>query len=149
MRLFLSLCILVIAFPPLLVAGDYVVTVNGSSREIDLDQEVMLQLSDGTELRLVLQQNEYLRFKGDLFNFEHKNTYKPNRVALDDGIYQTTLFTPLGTTILVQEYLHIDPTSLVDLLLRELTKEEVEYGYKYQEKKVRRNAGGMTLMGKW
>lgn len=79
-----------------LIAADYIITINGISKEIDLDQNVMLELSDGTPLKLTLNQNEYLRFKGDLFSFEHASKYRANRTGLDDGIFQTTLFTPLG-----------------------------------------------------
>ncbi len=129
-------------------AEDYVITINGISKEIGLDKETTLILPDGTSLNLTLHQKEYLLFTGDFFSFEHKNEYKPNRNDLGDGVFQTMIATPLGTGILVQEYMQMNPTHLVDLMLNELTKEEVDYGYKYSEEKVSKKVGDVTFIGK-
>jgi len=139
--------LLIISFSPLR-AEDYIITINGTSKEIGLDQETTLVLLDGTSLKLILQQKEYLRFNGDLFSFEHKSKYKPNRNDLGDGVFQTMIFTPLGTGVLVQEYIQMNPINLVDMMLNELTKEEVEYGYKYSEKAVTKKAGDIRFNGK-
>lgn len=129
-------------------AEDYVITINGISKEIGLDKETTLILPDGTSLNLTLHQKEYLLFTGDFFSFEHKNEYKPNRNDLGDGVFQTMIATPLGTGILVQEYMQMNPTHLVDFMLNELTKEEVDYGYKYSEEKVSKKVGDVTFTGK-
>jgi hypothetical protein len=128
-------------------AEDYVITINGISKEIGLDKETTLILPDGTSLNLTLHQKEYLLFTGDFFSFEHKNEYKPNRNDLGDGVFQTMIATPLGTGILVQEYMQMNPTHLVDFMLNELTKEEVDYGYKYSEEKVSKKVGDVTFTG--
>lgn len=129
-------------------AADYVITINGISKEISLDRETTIVLPDGTSLKLTLRQKEYLRFVGDLFSFEHKNKYKPNRNSLGDGIFQTMIVTPSGTGIIVQEYKVMNPTGLIDFMLKEITKEEVEYGYKYSEKMIKKKVGEITFKGK-
>jgi hypothetical protein len=49
---------------------------------------------------------------------------------------------------MIQEYSSMDPTSLVTLMLKEVTKESVEYGYKMtQEAVTRKLKSGETLKG--
>jgi len=129
-------------------AADFVITINGVSQEIDLAQEVNLILPDQTSLKVTLHQKEYLRFSGDLFSFEHKSNVRPSRQDLGDGIFQTIIVTPLGTGLIVQEYTQMNPINLIDLMLNEVTKEEVDYGYKYSEKTVTEKVDGITFKGK-
>ena len=58
------------------------------------------------------------------------------------------MVTPLGSGVLVQEYKTMDPSSMVDMMLNELTKEEVDYGYEYTEEKVQKKIVGATFSGK-
>ena len=145
----LPLCVLVTALiATSAFAEDFILTVNGHKVELDLDQTVTAKLDDGTPLQLTLRQKEILRFKSDLFSFEHKNVYKPNRNDLGSGIFQTMAVTPLGTGVLVQEYTSIDPTPLVEMMLHEVTKEEIDYGYKYVAEEITKQVGEFTLKGK-
>lgn len=127
---------------------DYIITVNDVAQDIGLDQDTELVLPDGTSLTVSLHQKEYVQFAGDQFRFEHKSQYKPNRSDLGDGIFQTMIVTPIGTGILIQEYTTMNPSGLVNMMMSELTKEEVEYGYEYKEKPVTREVGGVVASGK-
>jgi len=139
---------ILVAVLPAVDAEDYILTINGTTQEIGLDKATDLTLKDGTSLNITLKQKEFLRFTGDLFSFEHKNEFKPNRNDLGDGIFQTMIITPIGTGIIIQEYLNLDPSSLVDMMLKELTKEEIKYGYEYSEKAVEQKVGDITFTGK-
>ena len=145
--LFLALIVL-LALPASGRSEDFIITVNGVTKEMDLDQEQILDLPNGTALKIKINQKEVLRFASSLFSFEHKNRYKPNQTDLGNGTKQTMIVTPLGTGIIVQEFTQLNPTHLVDAILGELTKEERDYGYKYQEKTVTKQAGGVTFKGK-
>jgi len=127
---------------------DYQIEINGNRFAIGLDQEKTLVLPGGQNLSIILSLNEYISFEGSFFSFSHKNQFKPNRTDLGDGIFQTVITTPLGSAVLIQEYTNIDPTSLVGLMLKEITKEEVEYGYKYEERDVSRMVGNIEITGK-
>ena len=129
-------------------AEDYTLTINGASQDINLNQQKKLQLPDGTSLTVELKQKEYLRYASTLFSFEHHNQFKPNQSRVSDGLQQTMIVTPLGTGIIIQEYSEMNPSSLVDTMLNELTKEEKEYGYKYAEKPVKKQVGTHELAGK-
>lgn len=129
-------------------AEDYNIVIDGNAYDIGLDQEKTLTLPNGASLTIRISLKDYIEFESDFFAFTHKSVYKPSKTDLGDGIYQTIVTTPLGTLILIQEYAAMDPTALVDLMLRELTKEEVEYGFAYQERPVDRMAGDTVLRGK-
>ena len=129
-------------------AQDYQITINGHRQAIDLDKETAVVLPDGTSLTVRLSQREFLSFESDMFRLMHHNAYKANRKDLGDGIFQTAVITPVGTGVLVQEYTTMDPRRLVDLMLKELTKEEVEYGYKYTEQTTQKKVGALTFRGK-
>lgn len=144
--LWIAVCLAVL--PQFAAGEDYILTINGAETALDLEQPTTVELPDGTSLKLLLRQKEYLRFKSDLFSFEHHNKYKPSRNDLGGGIFQTMAVTPLGTGILVQEYMSMNPQTLIDTMLHELTKEEIEYGYKYDEKPVTQKVGEVTLSGK-
>ena len=56
---------------------------------------------------------------------------------------------PVGTLVMVQEYTTLDPSGLVNLMVGELTKEEIKYGYKIVKKDVSRKlSSGARLKGK-
>lgn len=148
LRLLKVFIILSVFVPATAMAEDYVLTINGRAMDIDLNQKTQFILPDGSKLELFLEMKEYLRFKSNLFSFEHKSEYKPNRKDLGDGVFQTMIVTPLGSGILIQEYMEMDPGGLIDLMLKELTKEEVEYGYTYKENAVKREVGRAKLSGK-
>jgi hypothetical protein len=131
-----------------LADANYTLEISGQKYDIDLDQETLIELADQTRLTLTLQQKEFVEYRSDFFSFSHKNQYKPNKTDLGEGIHQTLVTTPLGTAIIVQEYSNADPAVLVDFMLKELTKEEVGYGYDYQEQEIDRTVGAIALKGK-
>lgn len=135
-----------IAAPAL--AGNYILTIDGKAQEIDLGQTSTVTLENGQTIEIILDQKEVLTFKTNNFSFDYPSELTPARTDLGDGIYQTMLATPMGSLILVQEYENIDPSSMVDLMLHELTKEEVQYGYKITESKETRTANGKEFKGK-
>ena len=127
---------------------DYRIEINGNTFDIGLDEVKNLALPGGQNLSIKLSLKEYIRFEGQFFSFSHKSEYKANRTDLGDGIFQTVITTPLGSAILIQEYTNIDPTGLVGLMLKELTKEEVEYGFKYEERKISKKVGNIEMSGR-
>jgi len=89
-------------------------------------------------------------FKGDLFSMKHKNTIKPSRSVLQDGIFLTKIATPSGTAILVMEYMseNPNPEANVDYFLKLLMEAYVEDGDKYKVRKVEKVVDGKNIRGK-
>jgi len=135
--------------PSAALAGEgYTLTINGAEHPIGLDAPKEIVLPDGTRLEVVLIQDEFADYATENFSFSHSNTYRPTHTDLGSGITQTAILSPLGTGVMVQEYSGLNPTLLVGLMLKELTKEEVEYGYKYEEREVTRTIGDKVIQGR-
>lgn len=133
---------------PALAGEDYTLEIDGVEQAIGLDAPKEIVLPDGTRVNVVLSQNEFSEFVAKAFSFSHRSDYKPSRNELNAGIVQTAILTPVGTGVLVQEYDGLDPTPLIDIMLKELTKEEVDYGYDYREREVSQTVGDKTLKGR-
>lgn len=130
-------------------AGNYILTINGKDYEIDLDQQNSLKMADGRTLEVMLKKKPIVTFKTEAFSFDHPDSLTPSRTNLNPDINQTGMISPVGTTILIQEYSSIDPNVLIDMMIHELTKEEVNYGYKIDKIPVHRTlSNGITLTGK-
>ena len=66
--LFLALIVL-LALPASGRSEDFIITVNGVTKEMNLDQEQILDLPNGTALKIKINQKEVLRFASSLFSF--------------------------------------------------------------------------------
>ncbi|MBU2865124.1 hypothetical protein KO489_14795 [Reinekea forsetii] len=110
-------------------AGDYILTIDGESYEVSLNEETKVEVG-GRSVLAKFTQKDYLTYTTDSFSFEYPNQYSPSKSDLGEGIFQNVMMTPLGVVVLVQEYTRMDPTALLDLMINEMTKEEREYGYK-------------------
>lgn len=129
-------------------AGNFTLTINGKKFEVDLDTVKVIKVG-GRTLRLKLAKKTVVQFKTKNFAFDHPSRLAPSRTSLGNGIFQTMMASPVGTLIMVQEYTTLDPSGLVDLMVGELTKEEIKYGYKIVKKDISRKlASGARLKGK-
>lgn len=130
-------------------AGNYLLSIDGQEFEIELGEETALSLPDGNRVQIKLNKKAIVRFRSDTFAFDHPNEFTPSRTNLGDGIHQTMMSSPVGTLVMVQEYANMDPSTLVDLMLNELTKEEKNYGYEIAiSPATKKLADGTTLSGK-
>ncbi len=130
------------------LAGDYTLTIDGKAYELELGKPATIELPGGRDVSVQLERNAIVTYRADNFSFQHPGEYSPSRTDLGDGVYQTMMATPVGTLVLVQEYTTINPCSLTGLMLNELTKEEVQYGYAIEKEDVSRTLGnGEKLQG--
>lgn len=146
-KLLASVLTLVLTSVPVL-AGNYVLIIDGKSQEIDLGQKSTVTLGNGQNVEITVEKKAVLNFKTNNFSFDYPSEYTPARTDLGDGIFQTMLATPMGSLILVQEYENMDPSDMTDMMLRELTKEEVQYGYKIDKTEVTKSINGKVFKGK-
>lgn len=128
-------------------AGDFELTINGKKYDLDLDKEIPVELEDGTKMQVKLEQKEHLTFEGNGFRFEHHKSMLPTVSDLGDGVTQLLLATPTGTGIMIQTYEGLDPNSLVEVMINELTKEEVAVGYTLTKEKTLRKVGDQVFRG--
>lgn len=143
-----SLVLSLLVASHVLAAEDYVLTVNGKTYDVGLDSTKELTLPNGEVLKVELKMKEELQYDRPYFSFKHSSKFRPSTSDLGDGVHQTVLTTPEGTGIFIQEYSNVDPTFLVEAMLNELTKEEVQYGYMYKDSKVSKSVGKLEAKGK-
>ena len=126
-------------------AGNYVLTIDKKGYDISLGEELQIQLDDRSVSVSIIQKDNLI-FKTDSFSFEYPKIYSPSTADLGGGIIQTTMFTPLGAGVVVQEYTNMDPSHLIELMISEITKEEREYGYKIKSKKTSMTLSDGTIL---
>lgn len=140
--------LLLMAYSSQSFSGNYLLAVDGKEYELNLDSESQLVI-DGKSLSVILKQKQVLRFNSQSFYFDHPKDFMPLKTELNTNIYQTAVMTPLGTVVMVQEYLDMNPEPLIDLMINEVTKKEREYGYKIiEEQKVIELNSSQKLKGK-
>lgn len=127
---------------------NYRLVVDGQSYEVNLDDELKIVTPKGETLTIVLKKKPYSQFSDAFVSFQHKSGMSVSSKKLGVGISQLMANTATGTLIMIQEYTGMDPSMLVPMLLKELTKESVEYGRKMiREKITRKLESGITLTG--
>lgn len=130
-------------------AAPFQLEIDGKIFEATPGEQQKITLPDGSSHSIKLIQKEYITFASDLYSYDHKSAYTPTKVDIGGGINQAMLLTPLGTGVLVQEYTMLNPVSLIDLMVQELTKEEVSRGYELKvEERERKLKNGTTIKGK-
>ncbi|GJM06112.1 MAG: hypothetical protein DHS20C09_21080 [marine bacterium B5-7] len=128
-------------------AANYVLTIDGQSYDISLDTQISVKVGE-QNVAAKLVQKDFLTFATENFSFEHPKQFIPAKSNLGDGLFQTVLMTPVGSAVMVQEYLNMAPSSLMDLMINEITKEEREYGYQIESNPVSKTLpGGKVLDG--
>ncbi len=144
----LILLVTLLILSPLSIAGNYVITIDGKEYDASLGKSEKITIS-GKSHSVKIEQKENLIYKTRNFSFEHSNKYSPSRNDLGGGIYQTAMMTPLGTVVMVQEYTSMNPSSMVDMMANEVTKEERDYGYKIKSRPESLTlSNGVKLTGK-
>lgn len=129
-------------------ADDYVLTVNGKTYDIGLDSTKEISLPSGETLKFELKMKEEIQYDRPYFSFKHSSKFKPSTNDLGDGVQQTVLMAPEGAAIILQEYNNADPSFLIDVMLKEVTKEEITYGYTYKDSKLSKDVGQRKVEGK-
>lgn len=126
----------------------YRLTVDGVAADIDAGESAEITLPDGRKVTARLERNEFATYAGERFSFVHPSTMAVTKTQLSDTIVQHLLATAVGTVVVVQDYAAVNPVSLDQLMLQEMTKETVQAGGELtQQKTSRKLADGKELTG--
>jgi hypothetical protein len=128
--------------------GNYTLTINDTTLELDLGTEQKLKLPNGQELTLKLNRKSTSTFTGIGMSFEYPGTLSVATSEIDKTIMQHLVVSARGTLILVQTYGDIDATQLIDLMTGKMTDDDVSAGDKRQTTPHSRTlADGTVLNG--
>jgi len=126
----------------------YRLTVDGVATDIDAGESAEITLPDGRKVTARLERNEFATYAGERFSFVHPSTMAVTKTQLSDTIVQHLLATAVGTVVVVQDYAAVNPVSLDQLMLQEMTRETVQAGGELtQQKASRKLADGKELTG--
>ena len=130
-----NLLTLIILFVVSLSYGqkDFVLTINGESHEIALDDINEFKIN-GKNLSISVREKDTLVFNDAFYSFKHLKNYSVSKTIMDEGIEQIMIMTASGSGVLIQKYESFDPTMLQEMMLNEVTKESVNYGYTMERK---------------
>lgn len=130
-------------------AGGYVLDIGGKQTELDLDQDTAVTLPDGRSVSVRLTRKAEQTFRDRGLSFEHPAGVQPSATDVDKRVRQIMMVSANGNGVLVQRYEGLDPTALVDLMVGEMTDEEVAAGYQRKISPASRTlSDGTELKGK-
>lgn len=132
MRFFLFVAIVFMAFGAK-AQNDFSLTIDGKTIELSTDKPAMMMIG-GKSYSVSLKQKDTLTFVNNLYSFNYPKDFKVNKKELGNDIDQVMLMTAEGSGVLVQQYQSMNPTALNELMLSELTKESISYGYTMERK---------------
>ncbi len=107
----------------------YILLIEGDSLKIDLNQDLNYKLKSGKTIDLKLVQPALLSYEDDYLSFLYPNMVTYSQTPVEDGLMQLMVMRATGNGLIIQEYDFLNPENLVDLMLNEITKESVSYGY--------------------
>ena len=128
MKINLLLFISLFCFINLNAQKDYIITVDGEAYEIDLGDKKSIKIN-GKSVEIGLRKKDTLILDENYFQLKYTKEHKISRVKIEEGIEQLMLMTAGGSGVIVQKYDAFNPTMLREMMLSEVTKESVSYGY--------------------
>ncbi|WP_407556199.1 hypothetical protein [Winogradskyella sp. 4-2091] len=107
---------------------DYVITVDGKDYEIALDGNEDVKIK-GKLVNIALKKKDTLLLDDDYFELKYTKQHKVSRVEIESDIEQIMLMTAGGSGLIIQKYGSFNPSMLQEMMMNEVTKESVSYGY--------------------
>jgi len=114
--------------------GNYIIIINNDSIQVDLNKSIQYKKSSEEELTVKIIQPQILTYTDDMISFNHDKSLSVSNSKIEEGIEQCMIMKSTGNGFMVQKYKTIDPSSLTQLMMNEITKESINYGYNKTEK---------------
>ncbi len=116
---------------------DYTIEIGDKVLKVELDKQYEVELNN-QRVKFTIKTNDTLLFKDDAFSFSYPKGFKVSELNVEVGIDQYMLMTAEGTGIIIQKYSNLNPTMMNELLLNEVTKESLSYGYQLKREDYKR-----------
>lgn len=125
---------------------NYVLSVEGKNYEIGLDGSVVAKTTDDKNITVSLKRKEFSTFTKDVVTFEHRSDLSVAATDIDRDIHQYLTASALGTLIIIQQYDTINPGSLTELMLKQLSADDLATGYTMDKSDFSRTLSDGTVM---
>jgi len=145
---FLIAALIFIVSLPLYSEGNYEVIINGKKYNADLGKEYNIKTPKGEKIKLKILKKSKVKYEDNFISFYYKGNSSISSTDVSSNIKQIMTSTALGTLILIQEYTTMNPAAIGEIMLQELVKEELNYGYKMKKTSIQKTLkDGMVLKG--
>lgn len=116
---------------------DYTININGEEMDVELGKSYQIN-SKSKNIEFTVSAKDTLTFKNDFFTFQYPKEFHISKITIDGGIDQMLLMSAEGTGIMFQTYSTMSPVLMNEIMMNEMTKESVDYGYKLERKDYKR-----------
>ena len=125
---------------------NYVLNVEGKDYEIGLDGSVVAKTKEGKDITIGLKRKEFSTFTKDVVSFEHRSDLSVATTDIERDIHQYLTASALGTLIIIQQYDTLNPASLTELMLKQLSADDLATGYTMNKSDFSRTLADGTVM---
>ena len=127
--------------------SNYILVINGDSIPINLNKDYKHKLNK-KNVSIKLIQPLTLSYSDDVISFKYPNDLSVSKTQIEKSIQQLMVMTATGSGYMIQTYSGFDPSALTQLMVNEITKESVTYGYTKEEEEIEFNlVSGHVLKG--
>lgn len=113
--------------------GNYQLIINNSDTiRLNLDENKTFKFNK-KDLSIKLIQPELLSYEDEMVSFDYTKDISLTSSIIEKGVMQTIAMNSVGNGFMLQKYSTLNPTSLNDIMLQEITKESINYGYEMKE----------------
>jgi hypothetical protein len=110
---------------------NYMVQIGDSSYNVSLDSSYQISLA-GKKMKLLLKQKDVLSYQDSLFTFSYLPGFQVTKTEVESTVDQYLVLTADASGFVLQAFRTLNPTGLNETMLREATKEYLNYGYKME-----------------
>lgn len=108
--------------------NDLILHINDTVLEISSGKNYEIPIK-GESLQFRVDYKDTLTYVDQLFSFQYLKDYKVSKMDIEKGIHQVMIMNADGSGILIQQYASMNPTMLNEMMIQEVTKESVNYGF--------------------
>ncbi len=125
---------------------DFMLTIDGQELSINAGETVKTKNKTGTEIEITLKRSEFSTYSEDAFSFQHRSDLSISATNISDDIRQILMTSALGSMAIVQTYKNLNPKSMAQFMLDQLTEDDVKAGAKVKTKPTTRTLSDGTEM---
>jgi hypothetical protein len=125
---------------------NYVVTINGQNFELNPGETIKSKTKTGAAISIALKRKEFTTFENGPLKFEYRSDLSVASTDVDSDIHQHLVASALGTLLIVQQYDKLNPATLTDFMLKQMTDDDVAASAKLQSKPFSIKLSDGTLM---
>lgn len=128
--------------------SNYVLVINKDSLKVALDTEYTYTAKSGENLVIKVVQPNTLTYSDEMISFKYDKSNSVSNTVIEEGIAQCMILKSTGNGFMIQKYEKLDPSSLTKLMLTEITRESISYGYTMEEEPFKKElSSGQHLEG--